>query len=400
MTRPASSRSIVRRTEIPGSVSRPVVTPLWPSVVYQTADADELDRIYDGSEPGYTYAREGHPNAEVLAAKIDQLEGLADGAPAGLVTGSGMGALAVAVLGLNQAGDHIVAGSQLYGGTRRLLDDATRLGLTVDLVDLGDPTALEAAIGPTTRMVVVEAVSNPTLRVADMEAVISVATAHEVLVVVDNTFTTPRMYQPLAHGADLVVHSVTKLLAGHADATLGYVGLVDHGLAERLRTFAGTLGATPSPFDCWLAERGLHSFELRYDRAEDTARQLADVLAQTPGVSSVRYPGRADHPDHERARALFGNRGGHLVTFDLDGGRAAANAFSRATPHLAFAPTLGDVATTISHPASSSHRKVATPEREALGITEGTLRVSVGIEDPEGLIGEIVNAAAASRTGG
>jgi cystathionine gamma-synthase len=174
-------------------------------------------------------------------------------------------------------------------------------------------------------------------------------------------------------------------------------------MAATLCSFAGTLGVTPSPFDCWLAERGLHSFELRYDRAEATAARLADALTSAPSVTSVVYPGRADHPDRALAVDLFGARGGYLVTFTLAGGRAAANAFARAVPQLAFAPTLGDVATTVSHPASSSHRGLDPAARRALGITEGTLRLSVGIEEPDVLIAEVlaaINRAADNRATG
>ena len=379
---------------MPPSHSRPVVTPLWPSVVYRTTDADELDRLYDGEFDGYTYAREGHPNAEVVATKIDQLEGLGPDAPAGLITGSGMAALSVALFGLLNAGDHVIADHQLYGGTRRLLDDATRLGIGVTLTDLGDSAAMADAVTPATRMVLAESVSNPTLRIPDIEAVAALAGEHDLTMVVDNTFTTPRMFRPFDHGAHVVVHSVTKLLAGHADVTLGYVAATDPQQAATMRTLSGTLGVTASPFDCWLAERGLHSFDLRYDRAEASAARLATELSAAGGVESVLYPGHHDHPDHDRAAKLFGSRGGTLVSFTLQGGRAAANAFAHAAPQIPFAPTLGDVATIVSHPASSSHRKLSPEQRLAIGITEGMLRVSVGIEEPDLVINEIVTAVA------
>ena len=386
-------RSVVRRSEIPGSVSQPVVTPLWPSVVYRSSDADELDRQYEGEVAGYSYAREGHPNADVLASKLAWLEGLDDSEPQGVVTGSGMAAVSAMMLGLLSHGDHIVAGNQLYGRTLRMLStDLERLGIRTSLVDVGDREAVAAAIEPSTAMLLVEVVSNPTLRVADIESLAELAQTNDLLFAVDNTFTTPRMFRPLEHGADLVLHSVTKMLAGHADVTLGYVAARDEAVHGQVLDAAVTWGLTPSPFDCWLAERGLHTFELRYDQAERTATKLANVLGDLDGVESVIYPGRSDHPDHARSKGLFEERSGTMVSFRLRGERAEVNAFIRAAGNIAFAPTLGDVSTTISHPASSSHRRLAQQERSALGIDEGFIRVSVGIEDADLLIGEITDA--------
>ncbi len=384
--------SLVRRTAWPDSASRPVVTPLQPSVVYASSDPDALDAQYaDGT--GFTYAREGHPNATVLAQKIDMLEG----ATGGIVTGSGMSAIGAVFLGLLRAGDHVLGGDQLYGRSLRLMtQDLPRLGIETSLADPTDVAAMRAALRPNTRMILVEVISNPTIRVADMEGIVALAREAGVLLVVDNTFTTPRMYRPLAAGADIVVHSVTKLLAGHSDATLGYVAARDPAVIAAINAANVTWGLTPSPFDCWLAERGLHSFDLRFERAERNAGLLAEALAGCPAVRRVIYPTRPDHPDHNRAMALLGGRGGNMLSFELTGGRAAANAFTRAAPEIAFAPTLGDVGTTLSHPPSSSHRGLTPEGRAALGISEGFFRVSVGIEDPDLLINEMTRAAAAT----
>ena len=243
----------------------------------------------------------------------------------------------------------------------------------------------------------VEVVSNPTLRVADMEAIAAACGEKGVLLAVDNTFTTPRLYQPFDHGADLVIHSVTKFLAGHSDVTLGYAAARDPGLAQRLYDVAVTWGLTPSPFDCWLAERGLHSFDVRFDRAQENAAALADHLAGLEGIEAVLYPGRPDHPDHNRAVALLNDQGGNMVSFRLAGGRDGVNRFLRAAEHIAFAPTLGDIGTTLSHPASSSHRGLTPEGRAELGITEGFIRVSVGIEEIDLLKREFAAAVAASQ---
>jgi cystathionine gamma-synthase len=316
----------------------------------------------------------------------------------GTVTGSGMGAVSALLLGLLKAGDHVVAGDQLYGRSLRLLrQDLPRLGFATSFADPTDSAAFARAIRPETRMLLVEVVSNPTLRVADMEGIARLARERGLILAVDNTFTTPRAWRPFEHGADVVIHSLTKLLAGHSDATLGWIAGRTPGTNRALYDAAVTWGMTPSPFDCWLAERGLHSFHLRYDRAESNAKRLAEALAAMPGVERVLYPGRADHPDHNRALALLGERTGNMVSFRLDGGRETVNRFLRAARHIAFAPTLGDIGTTLSHPASSSHRGLTAEARAALGITEGFIRVSVGCEEADQLVGEITAAVAAAR---
>ncbi|MDT8855634.1 aminotransferase class I/II-fold pyridoxal phosphate-dependent enzyme [Paracoccaceae bacterium Fryx2] len=370
--------NLVRRTPWPESVSRPVGTPLQPSVVYASDSPDQLDAQYAGQVKGYTYAREGHPNAEVLAAKIDALEG----ATGGLIVGSGMAAVTACLMGLLSAGDHVLGGDTLYGRSLRLMtQDLARFGIATSLADPTDVAAMARALRPETKMVLIEVVSNPTLRVADLAGIAALCGERGVLLAVDSTFCTPRGLRPFEHGADVVIHSVTKLLAGHSDVTLGYVACRDAGHRKAVYDFAVTTGLTPSPFDCWLAERGLYSFHLRYDRAEENAAALASHLAGLRGIRRVIYPLRPDHPDHARAVALLGTRGGNMLSFELDGGREAANALTRAMPGLAFAPTLGDVGTTLSHPASSSHRAVPEAARAAVGISEGFFRISVGVED-------------------
>ncbi|MBT8459001.1 MAG: aminotransferase class V-fold PLP-dependent enzyme, partial [Boseongicola sp.] len=286
-----------------------------------------------------------------------------------------------------KAGDHVLGADQLYGRSLRLMnEELPRLGIATSLADPTDVAAFEASIRPETKLILIETVSNPTLRVADVDGIIALAKSRGILVAVDNTFPTPRGCQPLARGADIVIHSVTKLMAGHSDATLGYVAAQDPALAERFLTLAVSMGFTASPFDCWLAERGLYSFDLRYDRCTTTAARLSDALAGMPGVVRVLYPTRSDHPDHNRSTSLLGGEGGHMVSFELAGGRAQANAFVRAAEGLNFAPTLGDIATTISHPETSSHRALTPEARSAIGISPGFFRISVGCEAPDALI--------------
>lgn len=389
-------RSIVRRGIRPESASRPVVSPLSPSVVYASPDADALDAQYEGRTKGYTYAREGHPNWSILADKLDWLEG----GSKGVVTSSGMSAVGALFHATLAKGDHVVAGSQLYGRTLRLLaEEMPRWGVEVTLVDPTDGSAFADALRPETKLALVEVVSNPTLRVADMDAITDACKAQGVCLAVDNTFTTPALYHPFEQGAHVVIHSVTKMLAGHSDVTLGYACARDADLAQRLYDEVVTWGLTPSPFDCWLAERGLHSFEVRFERAQANAAALADHLAGLDGVASVLYPGRSDHPDHARAAAMLGAGGGTMVSFLLQGGREEVNRFLRAASNIPFAPTLGDVGTTLSHPASSSHRGLTPEGRAALGITEGFIRMSVGIENLELLKRELAEAVAATPEG-
>ena len=215
-----NKKTVMRPVGMPQSISSPVVTPIIPSVVYASATPDSLDDQYEGRVHGYTYAREGHPNADVLAQRIDALEG-ADG---GIVVGSGMAAVTAVVMGLLQSGDHIVGGDQLYGRSLRLMkEDLPRLGIETSLADPTNSAAMEAAIQPNTKLILIELVSNPTIRIADLDGIAAVCKARGILLAVDNTFTTPLAVKPLERGADIVIHSVTKLMAGHSDVTLGYV---------------------------------------------------------------------------------------------------------------------------------------------------------------------------------
>src|SRR5262245_11996089 len=369
-------QNVVRRTPFPRSATVPLVPPIVPSAVFVARDADHMNSVYEGREQGFTYGREGNPNAELLAAKIAALEG----AECGLITSSGMSAVAAIVLGLLKAGDHIVAGNQLYGRTMRLVSqELPRLGFATDLVDASDVAIVDRAIRPNTRVLLVEVVSNPLLRIPDIAALAAVARSRGVLLVVDNTFPTPLAFQPLALGAHLVFHSITKMLAGHSDVTLGAV-CGSRELTTPIRDAIVTWGLNGSPFDCWLAERGMNTLELRVARGNANAAALADFLARQPAVRRVFYPGRADHPDHRVAQRLLGDQFGNIVTFEIAGGRETVNRFMQALRSIPFAPTLGDVSTIISHPAVTSHRGLTADAREALGIREGTIRVSVGVE--------------------
>ncbi|WP_147124967.1 trans-sulfuration enzyme family protein [Shimia ponticola] len=381
----------VLRPTVPTSAARPLVSPIQPAVVYTTETPDALDALYEGQATGFTYSREGHPNASSLAKMIDNMEDARNG----IVVSSGMAAVVIAVLTAAKAGDHVLGGNQLYGRSLRMMnEELPRLGMETSLFDPTDLAALEQAIRPNTRVILVEVVSNPTLRVADMEGIIALAKSRGIKVIVDNTFTTPRAYQPLTAGADFVVHSVTKLLAGHSDALLGYVAAADAEDAERLYVIATTWGFTACPWSCWTAERGMLTFDLRFAQAQRSAAAIAEALKDSGTIERVIYPGDPSHPDHNRARTLLGEHAGNMVSFQLKGNsREVSNAFAQAAAPLAFAPTLGDVATTISHPASSSHRALTVEARQTLGMGETFFRVSVGVEPTDMLIETLVSAA-------
>ena len=240
------SGRIAGRPAWPRSSSKPLVSPLQPAVVYTTEGPEEIDAIYEGRAPGYTYSREGHPNAVATASLIDRLEGV-DG---GCLTGSGMAAVTAALLGTVRAGEHVVGGDQLYGRSLRLLNETLPdLGIETSLADPTEAAKIEAVLRPNTRLVLIETVSNPTIRVADVAGIAALCRSRGILLAVDNTFATPRIFRPFEQGADIVLHSVTKILSGHSDAMVGYVAARDAGLMDRIRTFTVTAGLTPSPFD-------------------------------------------------------------------------------------------------------------------------------------------------------
>jgi cystathionine gamma-synthase len=378
----------VRRHAFPESTTIPLVSPLYASVVYRARDAGHLHRVYEGDEPGYTYAREGHPNAELLARRIAELEG----AEAAAVTASGMAALAAVLLTLLDRDAHWIASDQLYGRTLRLArQEFPRLGIACSVVAGTETDAYERAFRDGTRLVLVELVSNPLVRVVDLERLAEITHRRKALLVVDNTFPTPLGCQPLKYGADVVLHSVTKMIAGHSDCTVGVV-CGSRELIASVQDTVATWGLHASPWDCWLAERGLETLELRLQRCEHNAMALALALSEHPVVRRVYYPGLPSHPDHERARRLLGEHCGTVLSFELHGGRSAVDRLLSLLPEIPFAPTLGDVCTLLTHPLSSSHRRLTEEEAQATGITPGLMRVSCGVEPTEALVTTFLRA--------
>ena len=353
-----------------------VVPPLYPASVYAIPDLDTLDAIYNGESPGFIYARDGHPNAHQLAADLTALER----GNWGVVTGSGMGAITAGLLALVSAGDRIVASDKLYGKTTKLLrQELTRFGVTTVFVDTSDLSAVEAALATPTKVLIVETISNPLCRVPDLPALVALCRRVGAKLFVDNTFATPVLCRPLELGADLVMESLTKMIGGHSDVTLGFLTGTDAAIGATATSHVSTWGLAANPFDCWLTLRSLETLDLRTRTATANAAALADWLVTRPGVSRVVYPSRPDHPDVKLAQQLLPHGCGHMLCFEL-ADRAAVNRFLRSAPGVPFCPSLGHAATTCSHPDTTSHRSESPDEKRRQGITAGLVRLSVGCE--------------------
>jgi cystathionine beta-lyase/cystathionine gamma-synthase len=366
-----------RPSSLPPLPTKPHASPIYLASVWECESPQQADAMLGGREAGYVYQRDGSPNAQLLAEKLMQLHA----AERGAITGSGMGALAAAMLSQLKSGDHAVVGSRMYGKTLSLfVAEGERLGIEVTKVDTCDVSAVAAAIQPNTKLVLAETIANPLLEVADVAALAEVAHQKNALLLVDNTFASPILCRPLALGADLVMESLTKTLNGHSDVILGFLG----GRADvwqRVPGVISTWGLASGPFECWLAERGLMTAHLRIERVCQNALAAAEFLSlQSSKISQVYYPGLKTHPQHELAKLQFGERFGTMVSFRLTGGRAAADAFIAAASHIPFCPSLGELSTTLSHPETTSHRGMTAEQRAALGITGGTIRLSVGTE--------------------
>jgi cystathionine beta-lyase/cystathionine gamma-synthase len=357
-----------------------VEMPIFQSATFEYAG--------EGSYHDVRYLRINNtPGHLVLHAKIAALEG----AGAALVTSSGMAAISTTLLTLLSAGDHLLVQDGLYGGTHELVTgELTKLGITHDFIDADLPDTWGALLRPNTRAIYVEAMTNPLLQVADLEGVVQFARAHRLLAIIDNTFATPVNFRPLTVGFDLVVHSASKYLNGHADIVAGAVA-GDAAVIERIRHKANHLGGCLDPHAGFLLKRGLKTLALRVRYQNDSTLRIARFLEEHPAVASVHYAGLASHPRHERARRLFAGCGG-VLSFELRGDAARALELERRVRIPAVAPSLGGVQTLLTRPAATSHASLAAAERQRLGISDGLLRLSVGIEATEDLIEDLRRA--------
>ncbi|MGD2216349.1 MAG: cystathionine gamma-synthase [Gemmatimonadales bacterium] len=339
-----------------------------------------------GVHKGFEYARVSNPTRTALEANVAALEGAAHGA----AFSSGVAAIE-AVAKLRSAGDHIICGSNVYGGTDRLFRQVlTRLGLEFSFVDTRQPQTIEAAIKEDTRLILIETPTNPLMHITDIAAAAEIARAHGAWLVVDNTFATPYFQRPLALGADAVVHSSTKYLNGHSDVVGGLVLTSDDELIEGLRFMQKSAGAVPGPMDCWLVLRGTKTLHVRMEAHDRNGRRIAEWLESDDRVERVFFAGLPSHPQHELANRQMSGFGG-MISLEL-GSRERADAFCRATRIFTLAESLGGVESLISVPAAMTHGAVPKELREEMGITEGLVRLSVGIEDVEDLIEDLDQA--------
>jgi len=356
-----------------------IVPPLYQSAIFRFEDV--------GLTKGFDYTRSGNPTRKALEDVLADLEG---GAGAVALT-SGMAAVST-VLTLFDAGVHVICSHDCYGGTERLLCTLRDQGkLDVSFVDLTTPKALPEAIRPNTKAIWVETPSNPLLRIIDVEAVAEVARAHGLTLIVDNTFLSPLLQQPLALGADFVVYSTTKYINGHSDVIGGAVIARTEDLNEPLQFTANTHGTIAQPFDCWLVLRGLKTLPLRMKQHEENAHAVARFLTQHPNVEQVFYPGLESHEGHALAARQQQGFGG-MVSFALRGGPEAVNHLLRSTNIFSLAESLGGVESLIEHPATMSHASMRPEQRIAAGITDSVIRLSVGIESMDDLIADLAQA--------
>ena len=376
------------RTSSTQKTGMPLLPPIYQNSTFRFATAAEFAEAFRDEESGYVYTRWGNPTQEVLEQKLAVLEA----GEAALATASGMGAVSTALLTALADGGHVVAMENLYSATFQILnEELPRFGIETTFVDATDPTQIERAIRADTKVLYLESPTNPLLKLVDLQAAAEIAKAHGLTSIIDNTFATPCGQQPITFGIDVVVHSMTKYMSGSgaviAGAIIGRKEFVVRAKEGALRNF----GAVISPFNAWLTLHGLTTLPLRFARHSENAIRVAAFLEEHPAVAWVRYPSLPSHPQHELAKRQMDTFGG-MITLELKGGRAAGE---RLVDHLqlcSLAVSLGDVRTLICHPASTTHSHVPAEIRRRTGITDGLVRISIGLEDPEDIIADLGQA--------
>ncbi|MGI0079638.1 MAG: trans-sulfuration enzyme family protein [Nitrososphaerales archaeon] len=376
----------------------PHVLPIYQTSVYDYPDLEALDDYYNGLIPGgYIYSRNGLPNSEELGNQVARFEG----AEGGVVCSSGMAAISVLLLANLKRGDNIVASSDLYGGTTVLLgEEFSRLGIRTTFADARNLEKVKDAIArQRPKLVLVETISNPTMKVCDIAEIARTTHRMGALLAVDNTFATPFVVRPIELGADIVMHSGTKFLGGHSDLTIGIL-CGDKKMVKRMSQVSTRFGAIAGPFDCWLASRSLSTWRVRMVNSCANAMKLAEYLASRKDmISRVYYPGLASDPGHRVAEKMFyPTMFGGMLSFDLKGGLRAANTFIRELSRVTLTPSLGGVRTTISHPGKTSHRHITQTQRIESGISDAMIRVSAGIEEYRGIQDDFAAALNATES--
>jgi len=352
--------------------------------IYQTSTYTQADI---GVHKGYEYSRTGNPTRTALEACLAALED----AEYGLAFATGMAATST-IMAMLSAGDHVVAADDLYGGTYRVFDKVfRRLGLDFTFVDARDPANVAEALRPNTKLVWLETPTNPLLRLCDIKAIADITREKGLILAVDNTFMSPYFQQPLNLGADLVVHSTTKYIGGHSDVVGGAILTSNEGLYQQLKFLQNAMGGVPGPFDAWLTLRGAKTLAVRMRAHAENAMAVAQFLETHPKIAAVNYPGLESHPQHALAKAQMSGFGG-MISFEVQGGIEAGKKVATSTKLFSLAESLGGVESLIGHPATMTHAAIPPEQRAAVGLSDGLIRISVGIEDIEDLLADLAQA--------
>jgi len=369
-----------------------LATPIYQTSTFCFENVEKYKAVVDGKKHGFRYTRSGNPTIEQLEKKISMIEGC----ECGVATSSGMGAIGSTLLSLLKMGEHIISQDIVYGGTSILLHSLDRFGIEASYVDTSNTESIEKAFKPNTKVVYIEAMANPTMKVIDIKKSAEIAHKHGAILVVDNTFTPPPITFPIKLGADVVIHSLTKYLNGHGDALGGFVGTSEELLKDIKGLGVRELCGTPiSPFNAWLVLRGMKTLNLRVYRHCENGMEVANYLVKHPYVAKVNYPGLNIHPQHELCKNQMNGLFGGMVSFELKEGikgLSAAEAGKQLLNNVnlcSLGVSLGDVDTLIEHPASMTHRSMDLVERQKMGISDGLIRISVGLENVEDIISDL-----------
>jgi cystathionine gamma-lyase len=370
---------VVRAGIKPDPTTGAIVPPIYETATYV------LDQV--GKDKGFDYTRSSNPTRQVLEDNLAAI----DGGKYGVCFASGMAAVD-ACLKLLSAGDHVVSSDDVYGGVSRHFNNVlARYGLSFTYVDTSNPQAVRDAIRPQTKMLWIETPTNPLLKITDLRAVGEIASKHGLYFCVDSTFATPVYLRPLEYGADIVMHSTTKYLSGHNQLIGGVVITSRKDIYDAMKFIQKTIGAVPSPFDCWLTLLGVKTLHLRMPRHSASAQQVAEYLERHPKVAKVTYPGLPSHPQHAIAKEQMSGFSG-MLSFELKGGIPAGKAVMNNVKLCSLAESLGGVETMITHPATMTHVDVPAQQRHARGLTDGLVRLSVGIEDIDDILADLGQA--------
>lgn len=374
---------------IDGCSLAPESTPIFLTTAFTMGNLEDVQNTYD--KKGYTYIRTRNPNRKSLADAISYLEK----GKYTLIFSSGMGAITTTYFSVLKPGDHFIANSNIYGETFDAINILlVNYGVTIEYVDFGDLDAVKEAIKPNTKMIYTEVVSNPTDRLADIEELGKIAHSCGAMLMVDNTFTTPLSVKPITLGADIVINSLTKFINGHSDALAGSITVNDEDIFNKIHTIRMLTGTSGCPFSAWTIYRGIHTLDLRVKKQMKNAALLAEMLEKHPVVLKVNHPSLDSNPQKDIADKLFKDKNSTtgMLSFEMPDDKEKINEFMNRL-HLAhYAPTLGGIRTTLSHPLHSSHHHVPKEELDKMGISFGLMRVSVGIEDAEDLIADFSQA--------